>query len=190
MTVVALHGTVDALVEGVGPANHLLRARIASIEIVRKSLREHPEAAVDITDEMAHHIAEALADVVLEQRKFPKPRRNGLRRWEDALDEVGLGLPADRIAPTDLDRVLTEACVLRDVLVHRGGRVDQKAANDCSTLGFGVGGFVRLSSPRTRQLAAALIAYGTDVAHRSLAQVGLHGKPLDLGGWRHHEPFL
>lgn len=189
-TLVSLHGAVDALVEGVGPANHRLRARIASTEIVRRSLRDHPELAADVSDDMVRHIAEALADVVLEQRRFPKPKWNGVRRWEDALDEIGLGLPPDRVAPPDLNRVLTEACVLRDVLVHRGGRVDEKAANDCSTLGLGVGEFVRLSTRRTRELSAALMAYGTDVARRSLAHVGLAGEPVDLGAWRQHEPFV
>lgn len=51
-TLVSLHGAVDALVEGVGPANHRLRARIASMEIVRKGLRDHPELAADVSDDM------------------------------------------------------------------------------------------------------------------------------------------
>lgn len=189
-TLVSLHGAVDALVEGIGPAYQRLRARVASLEIVRKGLRDHPELAAEISDDMRRHIADALADVVLEELKFPKPRRNGLHRWEDALVEGGLGLPPDRAAPADLDRALTEGCVLRDVLVHRGGRVDQKAANDCSTLAFGVGDFVRLGSARTRELASALIAYGTDAAHRSLAKVGLRSEPLELSTWRQYAPFV
>jgi hypothetical protein len=188
-SLVSLHGAVDALVESVGPAERLLRARMKALEIVKGVAEAHPELP-ELTDDVARSIAEALADAAVEKLRFPKPRFNGLRRWEGALEEVGIGLPAEAVPPPDLDRVLTEACVLRDVLVHRGGRVDAKAAADCATLGFSVGEFVRLDDRRTRELAAALIAYGTDVARRSLARVGLRGPDIDLTRWRHEEPFF
>lgn len=189
-TLVALHGAVDDLVEDLGPSLHRLFARVAVRDRMHKVAAEHPELFVGATDEMRMKIAEVVAEAVLENRKYPRPRFNGTRRWELPLAEVGLALLAEQPMPADLERVLVEACVLRDVLTHRGGRVDERAGRDCPTLGFDVGQFVRLGTARTLELSAALIAYGTDVAHRSLARIGVGEGGVDLSRWRGSRPLF
>lgn len=58
--------------------------------------------------------------------KLERPRGKGAARYEDALRQVGLAAPSTRPIPPDLDEALTEIGVLRDVLVHRAGRIDDR----------------------------------------------------------------
>lgn len=186
-TLTSLHGALDALVEDVGLITDRVTARLITDQVMAKVAREQPELADVLTKEQLCAVADAAVEFVLERRTYRKPRMNGPLRWESALEPAGLALPENRPIPADLGRVLTEACVLRDVLVHRAGRVDQKAADACPTLGFAVDEFVRLRTPRTLELAAALIAYGTDVAQRSLNRFCI-GEPAEFDRWRDCAP--
>lgn len=188
-TVIWLHSAVDALVERLGPTVDTVVAHIVSEQVMDKAVREHPELAASVTKEQLASIAGALTGVLLENRQYGRPAGNGARRWEGALGLAGLARPDERPIPAGLDRVLVEACVLRNVLVHRGGRMDEKAVKDCPTLGFAEGEFVRLPTAHTLEIAAALIAYGSDIAHRTLnrSDVGALG---DLDRWRDHCPLV
>lgn len=51
-------------------------------------------------------------------------KSSGAKRYEKGLRRVGLGAPEGRPIPADLDQALCEVGALRDVWVHRAGRVD------------------------------------------------------------------
>jgi hypothetical protein len=189
-TLISLHGALDALVEAVGPVADRVVAPFAARELVHEALTRKGNEVAMVSEDHIEAVVEAAADAIRDNRKYKKPRSNGPERWESVLRDVGLGLRSDQSVPRDLRRVLTEACVLRDVLVHRGGRVDEKALRECAHLGYAVGEFVRLSSSRTRELAAAIIAYGMNVSHRAAARFGAGDEPSLDDGWRRFGPML
>lgn len=187
-TVIWLHSAVDALVERLGPTIDDVVPRIVAAQVVDKVVLENPELAARVTKGQLASIGDALTAVLLENSHYRRPAGNGARRWEEVLGLAGLTRP-DRPIPTDLDRVLVEACVLRNVLVHRAGRIDEKALVECPTLRFSEGEYVRLQAAETLEIAAALIAYGSDVAYRILTRPDV-GRLGDLDSWRDHQPLV
>jgi hypothetical protein len=84
-----------------------------------------------------------------------------------------------------MERALAELCILRDVLSHRGGRVDQKAADDWPSGSLEVGSFVRVSQPQVRRYSAAVGVYGDEISRRLLARFSVV-VDLDLARWQEH----
>lgn len=119
--------------------------------------------------------------------KASKPRGSGIARYEKPLRRFGWGASADRPIPDDLNAALTELGALRDVLVHRAGRVDETALEQAPTLRYGVGQFVRISREDYRQYSAAIRCYAEEISFR-----GMRGWPevtderdgSDLARWR------
>jgi hypothetical protein len=127
-----------------------------------------------------------LAAVMTKDFKVIKPRGNGAVRWEGPLGTVGLDTPEGRPIPPAMDQALAELCILRDVLSHRGGRVDQKAADDwpCGTLE--VGSFVRVSQNQVRRYSAAVGAFGAEICRRLLARFSVPVN-VNLDNWEQHD---
>jgi hypothetical protein len=100
---------------------------------------------------------------------------------------VGWGAPADRPIPEDLNAALSELGALRDVLVHRAGRVDEAALEQAPTLRYRAGEFARISRAEYRQYSAAIRCYALEISFR-----GMRGWPEvtgecngpDLARWR------
>lgn len=189
-TLVALHGALDTLVEGVGPATDGVVVPLAAREMLSEVLAEKAEEYSAISEDYLEAFVDVVASLMLGGRKYETLRSNGAERWENVLRHVNFALPDDQPVPEDLSRALTEACVLRDVLVHRGGRVDTKAAKACASLGFEVDEFIRLPTRRTRELSAAIIAYGLNVTHRAAARFGAGEAPHLNEDWRTLAPLF
>lgn len=186
-TLWSLHSALDALAEQNAPAVADLVARIQAQELVNKAATKEPELAAQLPEGALEHITRAAAAVIMENfnLKVVKPRGNGAVRWEGPLVPVGLGTPDDRPIPPAMDLALAELCILRDVLSHRGGRVDPKAADDWPSGPLEVGSFVRASQQQVRRYSAAVGAYGAEISRRLLARFSVV-VDLDLARWREH----
>jgi len=68
-------------------------------------------------------------------------------------------------------------------------RVGEKAADDCPTLDLQWTSSCACRQPRTRELAAAIIAFGVDLTHISLKRFGI-GEPIDFDGCRDYALIL
>jgi len=119
--------------------------------------------------------------------KAVKQQGSGIARYERPLRRVGWGAPEDRPIPEDLNVALTELGALRDVLVHRAGRLDDTALKQAPTLRYRRGQLVRISREDYRRYSAAIRCYAQEVSFR-----GIRGWPEvtdkrdgpDLARWR------
>jgi hypothetical protein len=126
----------------------------------------------------------------LVRKKQPRRGRlkgSGISRYEPLLAEIGFAAPVDRPIPRDLDIALTELGALRDVLVHRAGRIDARALKQAPTLQLALGAFVRVGSDDFRRYSAALRCYAQEIGFRGIrtwpeVSDGEHG-PV-LAEWR------
>jgi hypothetical protein len=185
-TVWGLHSLLDALVEQNSPAVVSFVARIQAQKFADQVAAEKPELAALLPAGAFERITEAVAAVILENNFKPaKPRGNGAVRWEGPLGTVGLAEPHDRPIPPGMNRALAELCVLRDVLSHRGGRVDQKAADDWPSATIEVGSFVRVSQGQAWRYSAAVGAYGSEINRRLLARFSITVN-VNLADWEQH----
>jgi hypothetical protein len=71
---------------------------------------------------------------------------------------------------------------LRHVLVHRAGRIDDKALAAARTLTYAVGDLIRIDKDDYRRYTAAIRTFGDEVVYRLMRGVGY--EPPDLSGWR------
>ncbi len=184
MTLVALYSALDALVEDLAPEVFKLRMRLQGSDLVQKAVDQHPADGAQLTGDQ-HKALEEAVFLTMEQHvgqpKFGRVRGEGVLRYEAVLATVGLDAPADRPVPQDMDEALTEFSALRDVIVHRGGRVDGRALKAAPSLTLVEGELVRLRRADYLRYAAALRSYGMEVARRLLGK-SVFG--LNLAQWR------
>lgn len=109
-------------------------------------------------------------------------------RWEDAAARMFFGPTKDRPLPDDLRATLNELGEVRNVLLHRMGRVDDKAfAAFTSDAPWKVGDSLTIELPEYRRYIAALWAYFEELYDRFLIRAG--GKPkYDITAWRKSIP--
>lgn len=188
-TLWGLHSALDALVEQNSPAVANLVARIHAQEVVNRAADDAPEIVRQLPEGALDRIAEAAAAIMTEDFKVVKPRGNGSIRWEAPLASVGLAATDDHPIPNGMDRALAEMCVLRDVLSHRGGRVDEKASSDWPSGKLEVGSFVRVSQHQARLYSAAVGAYGAEISRRLLARFSITVN-VDLANWSQYGFFI
>lgn len=185
---ISLNSALDALVEQFAPAMRNIQIRAVSDKAFYEAEEEHPEAVAQLTDEIREHLRGALRDVLA--NRLPKLERltgSGVERYEARLRPVGLGVPPDRPIPEDLDRSLTELGALRDVLIHRAGRVDEKALKQAPSLRYDEGELVRITRDDYRIYSAALRCYGEEVTFRPFRgwkQASDEERGPDLNNWR------
>ncbi len=167
----SMNSALDALVEEFAPKMRELRLQALDEGVLRRVEERATEAAQDVEPETRERVLEALHPV-LEQEvtrlaeaaesRLPKPKKlrgSGSVRYERVLAQVGLGAPDDRRLPEDLDQALTELGAVRDVLVHRAGRVDTRALDQAPSLPYQDGELVRISGDDyrpTQQQSAAM----------------------------------
>jgi hypothetical protein len=185
---IAMLSALDGMVEELVPA-----FRQMLVEMRVRKAAEHvntveAKARATLTEGQVEAAIAALRDHVVSS--LPPVRRakgKGISRYEDALSQVGLGSPPDRPIPEDLDEAVTEVGVLRDVLVHRAGRVDTRGLEQAPSLGsrYTDGNFVRLDRADYRRYSAAIRCYGAEIARR--AMLGLYDNTehdVDLTQWQ------
>ncbi len=185
----SMQSALDALVEDYVPFLRRLRSLWIAEQIIDRGLEAHPEVSPLLTDEMREHLREALARFLREE-KLPKLKRMigvGLDRYEAHLAQESMAAPADRPIPADLAQALTELGALRNVLMHRGGRVDLKALGQAPTLPYSEGQLVRLTRDDYRRYSAAVRCYASEITFRPMrhwpdTSDEKHGP--DLKGWR------
>lgn len=160
---VALNSALDALVE------HLVAAvRDLPFQMrMRQAEEQVPEAAEHLTPEIRQQLISKMQDL-LNFAELESLRGKGASRYERRLSGVGLGASKDRPIPQDLDQALTEFGVIRDCLVHRGGRIDARALALAPSLSsrYGDGNLIRLNGEDYRTYSAALRCYAAEVIHR------------------------
>jgi hypothetical protein len=177
LTLIGLCGALDGYIETLIPS-------LRWVEIMGRAQKALEQAAAEtpVRDEVREQLLRAAETVVRDHlwKQRPRPRGVGASRHEAVLATAGLAGQPGREIPEDMDRALTEAMTLRHVLVHRAGRVDAKALEDCPWLPYKVGEFVRISRVKYREYSAAIRAYGLEVTGRVFG-----GLPMpDLGRWR------
>jgi len=194
----SMNSALDALVEEFAPKMRELRLQALDEGVLRRVEERATEAAQDVEPETRERVLEALHPV-LEQEvtrlaeaaesRLPKPKKlrgSGSVRYERVLAEVGLGAPDDRRLPEDLDQALTELGAVRDVLVHRAGRVDTRALDQAPSLPYQDGELVRISGDDYRTYSAAVRCYAGEITFRSIRgwpEVSDEDGP-DLERWR------
>lgn len=109
----------------------------------------------------------------------------GVGRYENVLKQVGLQQAETSPIPASLNEALQEAHAIRNVLVHRGGRVDEPAKTAAPTLEFQVGHFIRLGGRDYLRFWAAVTTYGYLVIGRLF---GPYAPDVDLEDWERNHP--
>lgn len=165
---VALNSALDALVEEFAPAIRDLKYR-AIIDAGLKRIEEINPKAAEVTQEERQEILSEIQDQ-LDLPKLKWMTGSGAKRYEARLEQVGLGAPEDRPIPADLDQALTEVGAIRECLIHRAGRIDDKAKTQAPTLEYEVGQLVRLNGANYRTYSAAIRCYGQEIIYRSIRQ--------------------
>jgi hypothetical protein len=184
----SMNSALDALIEEFVPAVRAMRVRFFAEQAINRAKDLEPEAAEQVSAEMEAAVLEAAEELLGERLpELEKMRGSGTNRYEPRLAQEGLAAPSDRPIPDDLDQALTELGALRDVLVHRAGRVDAKAVRQAPTLRYREGELVRITGAEYRTYSAAVRCYGAEVAYRPIRQWpdtsdAEHGP--NLSGWR------
>lgn len=175
---IGLYSALDALIEQFAPA---LRD-LPFLARLKEAEKQVPKAAEHLTPELREQMVTTLQKLL----KVPKLRqleKKGAARYERRLRPVGLGARCP--LPQDLDQALREIGVIRDLLIHRAGRVDREALEKAPSLAkqYKDGELIRLSDEDYRTYSAAIRWYGAEVIHR------VYGKPsddADSDDWRQH----
>jgi hypothetical protein len=184
---IAMHSALDAMVDGLAPAMREIRVDAFSGEVGRRINAVEPELVARIDPERRELIDEALRTVI--DARLPELEvlwGSGASRYERRLASVGLGAPADRPIPDDLDQALTELGAIRNVLVHRRGRIDSRARNQAPSLRYHEGELVRVIRDEYRTYSAAINCYAAEIVFRPLRswpEVSEADGP-DLAKWR------
>jgi len=175
---IGLYSALDALVEQFASALRDLPV----LATMNEAEKEMPEAAEHLTPELRAQLVTAL-EKLLKIPELKRLEKQGAARYERRLRRLGLG--ARRPIPKDLDRALREVGVIRDLLIHRAGRIDKEALQKAPSLTrrYEEGELIRLSDEDYRTYSAAIRWYGGEVIHR------VYGRPSedeDLDDWRQH----
>jgi hypothetical protein len=184
----ALNSALDAMIEAFAPKMREMIGEWLTERILTGAEKQEPAAFSSLTAEQRGHVTEAVRSVLREgtRPKIDRMRGSGIERYESVLAQMRLAAPEDRTIPEDLDQALTELGAIRDVLVHRAGRVDAKALEQAPTLRYREGELVRITPDEYRTYSAAIRCYATEIPFRSIRgwpEVTDSDGP-DLSRWR------
>jgi hypothetical protein len=98
----------------------------------------------------------------------------GVGQFESVLDAVGLGGPVD----SDLRTAIFYAKAMRNVIAHKGGRIDAKFVEACPHLPVTEGAQLHMSHGQFMAALAAMIVYVQVVNERARVVTGLSPEPL------------
>lgn len=166
----SMNSALDAMVEEFVPAMRAIRVRGLADQLLEYGEKQQPEAAEQLTPEMRDNLKEALRSTLNENvlPKLKSLRGSGTERYEKLLAQEGLGAPDDRPIPDDLDGAVAELGALRDVLIHRAGRIDERALQQAPSLPYQDGDLVRLTDEDYCKYSAALRCYAAEISFRSI----------------------
>ena len=166
---IGMTSALDAMVEEL--VKHWREVQVE--HIAQRILTAGPEEVGESMEKIDPAALSAVEAVIrLEaERIVPKPlppKGKGADRYEKPLGGIGLAAPADRPLPSDLDIALTESGALRDVLVHRAGRVDERALEQAPTLSYKASELVRVTRQDYRRYSAAIRCYAQEICFRGI----------------------
>jgi hypothetical protein len=150
-----------------------------------------PKIQVELGQFFALNAFEQKRHVVEEiKRKQGAVLRTGAGQFEGLLDAIGLGGPLD----PDVRNVLRIAKSLRNVVAHRGGKVDARVIGDCPDLGLQLGRPIRISQKQMEAIIFAMWMYAEEINRRrraasSIPPVEPHLPPGMLALSELSEPF-
>lgn len=185
----SMNSALDALVEEFVPSMRSIRLDWLTHQMFQRAEEKEPEAARRLTLEMREHLIDAVRSLIADDLvpKLKGLHGSGVARYETRLAQEGLGAPSDRPIPNDLDEALAELGAVRDVLVHRAGRVDARALQQAPSLRYEDGELVRISSAEFRTYSAAVRCYAAEILFRSIRhwpEASDERDAPDLPGWR------
>lgn len=109
-------------------------------------------------------------------------------RWEDALRRVGFGA-GSRPLPRDLRNTLNELGEIRNVLLHRMGRIDQKALDAVDEGPWeGIGEEVIIDRHLYRRYVAALWSFSEELVDRLSTRISGDQPRFVIDSWRDNVP--
>lgn len=100
--------------------------------------------------------------VELLEQELRTPLKQGVSRFEDLLDVIGLSGALD----DELRKTLYEMSQVRNVLVHRRGIADKRFIESCPWFGLGVGDVVTVDHKTYSRYHGAVISYVTEILYR------------------------
>lgn len=179
---------LDAMVENILKSWRFLHVMPTVDKLMAAAEREAPSADVnpDALDALREVVAERIARKVF--GKAPALRDPGPVRYERLLARVGLQAPDDRPLPEGLVNALTELHVLRNVLMHRAGRIDLPALRSARTLVYKQGQLVRIDPDSYRRYSSAVRCYALEIifrATRTWPSVADNTEGPKLDRWEH-----
>ena len=184
---ISMHSALDALVEELAPKAQEMVTRWTAeqaLERIMEGLDEEQRRAWDKRgEELRTKFLTAWKVVLTGRMGTPgRPKGAGTDRYETVLAKAGLRAPRDRPLPEDLCEALAELGALRDVLVHRAGRIDEIAIKDAPSLTqrYREGDFVRLNRADYRRYSASVRAYGAEIIRRFFGRLA---PDVDLANW-------
>ncbi|MGA2307461.1 MAG: hypothetical protein ABSH29_25235 [Acidimicrobiales bacterium] len=193
MTIVAIYGGIEDLVETMGAG--LYPIVLATNPDKRQAIFQHNrlrnielKEAGELSKEGAQALTKftkTLADALLPTpKRKPNPELPSADGWEDLLKDVYMRPVPERPLPDDLRLTLNELGAVRNVLLHRMGRMDEKALSLVSEGPWrAVNELVVIDDSLYRRYIAALIAYERDLEDRIRSQMGV-GLQSDTTSWR------
>lgn len=166
----SLVSALDAMVEDLARTWRGFRVKPVIDELMNRAKERVPEAVDAVDPEAMAVILDVVTEDVVRRAlgRAERLRGCGSERYERVLAQVGLDAPSDRPLPEGLDIALTEASALRDVLMHRAGRVDLRAMREAPTLRYRRGQLVRVSRDDYRRYSSAIRCYGHEIAFRGI----------------------
>lgn len=187
---ISMNSALDAMVEELVKSWREVQIDQITKDLLAKARDAVPEAEAALTSDTYEALKGAVRGQVETRVLKPlRPKGSGIARYEKPLERIGLDAPAARQIPADLDAALTELGALRDVLVHRAGRLDQTALDQAPSLRYEVGQFVRLSREDYRTYSAAIRCYAAEISFRGIRnwpEVSDEEHGVNLANWRQH----
>jgi len=193
MTLVAIYGGIEDLVETMGTGLYPIvlatnpTKRQEILERNRLRNRELKEAG-----ELSNEGARALTQFtkVLAKELLPKPKRApnpelpSADGWEDLLKDLYMRPIRERPLPDDLRRTLNELGAIRNVILHRMGRIDERALQQVTEGPWTeVNQLVVIDEALYRRYIAALVAYQRELEDRIRARMNIPPQS-DIKSWR------
>lgn len=161
---------LDAMVKDLARTWRGFRVKPMVDELVSRANEQVPEAL----EALQPDVMAALVEVVTAEtarRALGRAERLygcGADRYERVLADVSFAAPDDRPLPDALVTALTKASALRDVLMHRAGRVDLRAMREAPMLPYRRGQLVRVSRDDYRRYSSAIRCYASEISFRGI----------------------
>jgi hypothetical protein len=105
--------------------------------------------------------------------------KTGVGQFESLLAAIGLGGEVD----PSLRKTLHLVKAVRNVLAHRGGKVDQRFQEACPDVRLPIGASLRITTEQTRSAAFAMILYVENVGTRVLGPLASQNDEYRRDDW-------